>query len=424
MKTFQAIQKNEDLKKRFIVLFIALSIFKLGMYISPPFVDRSRLILGDGLGIFDMFTGGALSSFSIFAIGIMPYITASIIVMLLQTNVVPILMEWSQQGEHGQKKLKKLTYTLTLILAVLQSIGISIGFDRLYGLVPNATWWKFAIISIVLTLGTTILVLLGEWIEQKGIGKGISMIILAGILMSLPQGIMNLFTTKFADDSNMFLSSVSIILLILFVYALLLFAIYGNGAQRRIPTVSTAVNNKGIPQASQNFFPIPVITTGVIPVIFASALFSFPMLLVQLSENGKVVKYTEMFFSVEKPLGIIVYALLVFFFSIFYAMIQFDGKKLAKNLQESGLYIPTIRAGKETEIYFNLLVKQISQIGAIFLVSIAIVPMLIGLIVNLPQGIIFMGTSLLIVVSVGIDFHSQVRNEVQKTSYVGFYKHK
>lgn len=425
MNQLSRIYKNEGLRKRLIVLLIALSIFKVGMFIPAPFVNADAIRFGaeDGTALFNILTGGALSAFSIFAIGIMPYITASIIVMLLQTNVVPILMEWSEQGAHGQKKLKKLTYGLTLILALLQSVGISLGFDRLYGMVNEPTWWKFALISLVLTSGTVILVLLGEWIERRGIGKGISMIILAGIIMGLPKQIAFYYETNIAGtQENLFINIVVAILVVLAVYLLLLFTIFGNGSQRKIPMLHTMQSKA--PQyalkADRNFFPIAVITTGVIPVIFASALFSLPMLINELIDVKWHAKMTEWFFNFNSVGGIIVYALFVYIFSVFYALVQLNPKTIATNLHESNLYIPTVRAGKETEIYLEGTIKHLSKIGGFLLVAIATLPMIAALIFKLPQGFAFIGTSLLITVSVAVAFSQQVQQEVQRSSYYGF----
>ena len=403
------------------VLLIALGIFKLGMHVYVPFINRGVLEgfteQGGMFSVMNTFTGGALSTFSIFAVGIMPYITASIIVQLLQMDVVPKFVEWKEQGEYGQRKLKQTTYVLTFLFALIQSVGMTFSFNQMYaGLIANTSWWALVTIIGTLTLGTVILVVMGEIIEKKGIGKGISIIILAGILMTIPEIATKFFLTEFTGDDT-FLVIIKAVLIVAFIYALLVSIIIVNGGERKIPIQSSNVGKYGTASRGTNFLPIKINSAGVIPVIFASALFMLPITFAQMFGANKLTVFFEKYVSFTSVTGILLYALIIMMFTFFYAFVQIDPQKLADNLHMNGSFVPGIRPGKNTVEYFARVLVRLTCVGAVFLALVAVLPMLLGLGVTIPQELTMIGTSLIIVVSVVVDLNNQLQTEMLKSVY-------
>lgn len=430
MSHLNSLYKKKDLRKKLIVLFLCLGIFKIGMHVYVPGINRDVLkAMSHDDGIFSLmntFTGGALSNFSVFAIGIMPYITASIIVQLLQMDVVPKLTEWRNQGEMGKKKLKRFTYVLTIIIAFMQALMMSFGFNKMYaGLVKNPGVMSFVVITLVLTLGTAILVVLGEIIERKGIGKGISIIILAGILMTLPDHLAMYFDSEFTNvGDNLFLALIKTGLLVLFVYILLLSVIIVNGGERRVPIQSSNTGQFGTMSRNKNFLPVKINAAGVIPIIFASALFMMPVSIAGFFGDSKVEGFINTYFSYKSMTGIFIYALLIILFTYFYTFIQMDPEKLADNLYKSNSFIPTIRPGKNTEIYFRRLLMRLTVVGSMFLALVSILPMILGLLTVIPEQLMMSGASLIIIISVTVDLKSQLQVELAKSKYSFFTENK
>lgn len=410
MNLITGIFKNEDLRKRILFLMMCLMLYKIGTHITVPWVNADLLkgiATGEGaLSLVNSLNGGSLANFSIFAVGIMPYITSSIIIQLMQMGVVPTLTEWGRQGEAGQKKLKKLTFALTIVIAIIQSVGISFGFNKLYpGLVSNESIVTYLLIALVLTLGTVFLVIMGHFIDKKGIGKGISIIILSGILVSLPNNLAMYYDTEFTDAGDgLFISIIKTILLVLFAYALLVSIIIVNGAERRIPIQQSSA---GKLSSQKSFLPIKINASGVIPVIFASSLIMAPVTIANFY-GGKVATFVNSYISYTTVTGMILYVLIIIGFTYFYTFVQMDPKVISKNLKDNLSHIPSIRPGVETEDYLRKILVRLTLVGSIFLSVIVIAPMILGNIVTLPQQIVFGGTSIVIIVSVVIDLKSQV----------------
>lgn len=427
MNLIMKIYNNKDLKKRILFLMMCLMIYKVGMHITVPWVNADLLKgieSGQGaLSLVNSLNGGALASFSIFAVGIMPYIIASIIISLLQMDVVPTLTEWRKQGEIGRQKVKKLTYVVTGIIAIIQSLAMSFGFNKLYpGLVQSESLGVYLMIALVLTLGTVTLVIMGELIDKKGVGKGISMIILAGILMSLPNNLAMYYDMEFTNvGENLTLSIIKTVLLVIFVYALLVAVIIINGGERRVPIQHST---PGKANMKNSFLPFKINASGVIPVIFASAFITMPMTIADLSGANKVSSFINNYMSYTSISGIILYAIVIIGMTYFYTFLQMDPKALSKNLQDSGSHVPSIRPGKDTEVYFKNLLVRLTLVGSIFLAIIAISPMILGNAINLPQALTFGGTSIIIIVSVIVDLKSQVSSELISNNYSAITKHK
>lgn len=423
MGLFKSIFSVKDLRKRIGFVFLMLFLYKLGTYIVVPGIDSSMLKnlteQGGMFGFANMISGGALQRFSIFAIGIVPYITASIVVQLLQMDVVPKLTEWTKQGEKGQKKTKKLTRYLAIGLSLVQAFGLSLSFNKLYpGVVTNPTIGTYIMISLILTLGTVILMVMGELIEKKGIGQGMSVIITAGITMGIPTTLYMYYVSDIQNAANLFIAIIKTVLLVLVVAVLIIGIIFVQRAERRVP-IQYPNQNMGNYRST---LPIKINSAGVIPVIFSVSILMFPMTIAQFFSGNPVAQFIIKYFNYNNPVGMAFYALMIILFAYFYAFVQMNPEKIAENLKKSGGFIPGIRPGKSTEKYISSILAKLTLVGAIFLTILAVTPMVIGNVAGLPSQIQIGGTSLIIIVGVALDVASRVNSYLIDRKYNSFIK--
>ena len=425
---FQAF-RDADIRNKILFTLLMLVLYRIGNFIPVPGVNRTILdsLSNNMLGMMNLFSGGALHQFSIFAVGIMPYITASIIIQLLQADVLPKLTEWTNQGAAGEKKRKKLTRYLTVILALFQSTAISLGFNKLFpGLVPDPSFKTYAIIVIVLTLGTIVLMGMGELITKKGIGNGVSLIIFAGIVATMPTGIQQYYLTEFTEVKNgYFLPILKTAIILIVVILIMMLVIFIQQSSRKIP-VNYAVPNadKSGMQTQKSFLPLKVNSANVVPVIFAVSLFMFPTTIVNFMEVSDTTTWIKNVLDYTHPIGMTLYALLIIAFAFFYAFIAVDPKKMAENLKNQRGNIPGVRPGIETEQYLTKVLMRLTVVGSIFLALISIAPILISFVADLPQQVRIGGVSLLIMTSVVIETVSQINVSKMKKSYRGFLRKK
>lgn len=417
---------EKEVRSRVFFTLGLLLVFRLGTHITVPGVDAGALQGLSQTGLFtllDTFGGGALSSYSIFALGVSPYITSSIIVQLLQMDIIPKFKEWSEQGEVGRKKLNQATRYLTIALAFLQALGISYGFNALtgLGLVRNPNLATYVTIAIILTAGTMLVVWLGEMITVHGVGNGTSLIIFSGIVARIPQDLYHYYNIQIrnaGDELNQTL--VFSALLLLGSILLIVFVTWMENAKRNIPVrySKRAVSKEGAT------LPLKVNSAGVIPVIFASSFIMTPQIILNLfavgNQNERWFQILTSIFSLQEPLGIIFYALLIIVFTYFYAFIQVNPEKVAENLQKQNAYIPSVRPGRSTENYISYMLVRLSTVGAIYLAVISVLPIIAGGLWNLPTSLALGGTSLLIVVGVGLDTMRQLEGLLSKNNYKGF----
>lgn len=393
------------------------AVFRLGTHIPVPGVNPDALEhlfnSGNLFGLLDLFSGGALSKFSIFAMSITPYINASIIMQLLAV-VVPTLEEWSKEGAEGQKKTTKVTRYLTVVLAFLQAIGMSIG---LRAAIINPNPISVLIIAITLTAGTVFLMWVGEQITANGIGNGISLIIFAGIVAALPHSLGVMYQYLQAGTINYF----NLFLFLFIALAMVVFVVAIQQGQRRVPISYTkrVVGNKTYGGHSSHI-PLKVNQAGVIPIIFASSLLMFPATIGQFVSVGWIKTATS-YFQWGTPIHTVVYTLLIIFFTYFYTAVTLKIPDLADNLKKYGGFVPGIRPGKDTADYLDQIMTKITLAGAVFLALIAIFPTLIANATHI-QGVYFGGTALLIVVGVALDTMKQIESMVVMRHYEGFMK--
>ena len=389
--------KNKDIRKRILFTLFCLLIFIVGTTIPVPGVDSLKnLDFGD---LANAITGGSLRRFSIFALGVMPYISATIITSLLQMDIIPYFTELKESGAQGRQKINQINRFLGIGIAFIEGFGMS------FALVQNATAIDYVKITIILTAGTAFLLWMGDRITQKGIGNGISLLIMAGILATIPGSFVDTFESLVLDNSSLFLGIIEYILFILIYVIIIIAVVFVQESERRIP-IQYSNQTTSSYGAKQNYIPFKLNSANVMPVIFASVIFTVPTFIAGLmnSENG-FVTFVKKYVNYTTPSGFIVYVILIFAFSFFYTFIQVNPEELSKNLSRQGGYIPGVRPGKETIKYIKTVLGRITLIGALFISAIAGLPIVVSsfLNTNLPTSVSIGGTSILIIVGVALE---------------------
>lgn len=411
--------KITELRNKVLYTLMMFAVFRAGIHIPVPGVDASVIeslfTSGNLFGLLDLFAGGALSKFSIFAMSITPYINASIIMQLLQA-VVPQFEAWSKDGEDGRKKIAKVTRYGTVVLGFIQAFGMAYALRANAALVNNDLLSVF-VVAIILTAGTCLLMWIGEQITAYGIGNGISLIIFAGIVARLPEGIQTMVQYLQTGTINMFQAFLFAIIAI----AMIAVVVAVTQGQRRIPIqYAKRVVGRKMYGGHSTFLPLKVNQAGVIPIIFASSVLMFPVTLAQFIDSDMIRSIADLF-TWGTPLQTALYAVLIFIFTYFYTAISINIPDMADNMKKHGGFIPGIRAGKPTADYVDSVMTKITLAGAVFLAIVAIVPNFLGSITGV-QGIYFGGTALLIVVGVALDTMQQIESLMVTRHYKGFVK--
>ncbi|WP_068677138.1 preprotein translocase subunit SecY [Oceanobacillus sp. Castelsardo] len=428
-RTFSNLWRVADIRRKIIFTLLMLIVFRLGTFIPVPFTNNDAIDFMNSqqnvFGFLNTFGGGALQNFSIFAMGIMPYITASIIMQLLQMDIVPKFTEWKKQGEMGRKKLAQFTRYFTIVLAFIQAIAMSIGFNALAGgmLINNPNFAKFLVIAIVLTAGTAFLMWVGEQITAHGVGNGISIIIFAGIVAAVPNGVKQLYSQYFINPGDqLFINIVIVALIALVALAVVVGVVFVNQALRKIPVqYAKKLVNRSPVGGQSTHLPLKVNAAGVIPVIFAIAFIIAPSTVASFFD-GKVAATITQIFDYTQPIGMVIYIVLIIAFTYFYTFVQVNPEQMAENLQKQGGYIPGIRPGKNTETYLTRVINRLTLVGSIFLAVVSVLPIILGSLANLPTAVQIGGTSLLIVVGVALQTMKQLEGQLVKRHYKGFIK--
>ena len=416
--------KVPELRTRLMFTAALIALYRLGAFVPLPGISREAIASGIQTGqnaitgLFGVFTGGAFNNLSVFSLGIMPYITAAI-VMQLMTVAIPRLQELAKEGEQGQQKITQYTRYFTLALALLQSIAMVLFFRSAQGgnVLAGGTPIDFFLVIVTLTTGVMLTMWLGELISQRGLGNGISLIITVSILSQAPNAIRTLL-----EDGSV-LNMVILGLLAVLVVAAIVFV---NEGQRRVPiTYAKQQVGRRMSRGGTTYLPLKVNMAGVIPIIFASSLLIFPVVLGQLFAGGdpdSILGRLAAFFAPGNAPYLILYALLIVMFTYFYTAVQFNPIEHADNLKKTGGYVPGIRPGQPTAVYLNNVLTRITLFGAVFLALVAVFPYLITGVMNLPQSIFLGGTSMLIVVGVSLDTVRQLESQLMMRNYEGFLR--
>jgi preprotein translocase subunit SecY len=423
---FQNIFRIPELKKRLLFTLGLLIVYRIGVHVPVPGVDPVALASffarakGTILGLFDMFSGGALERLSVFALGIMPYISSSIILQLL-TVVVPHLDRLSKEGEQGRKKITQYTRYGTIILSIIQGFGISVGLENMMApggapvvIMPG---WGFRLLTMItLTSGTAFIMWLGEQITERGIGNGISLIIFSGIVVRIPSAISNTFRLLSTGELNIFY----VLILLVLMVAVVAFIIFIEQGQRRIPVqYAKRVIGRKLYGGQSTHLPLKINTSGVIPPIFASSIIMFPATIASFIKIGWIQRI-----AAEVKPGNLVYELLfigfIFFFAYFYTAVTFNPVDVADNMKKNGGFIPGIRPGKRTADYIDRVLTRITLGGALYVAAVCVLPSILISKFNVP--FYFGGTALMIVVGVAIDTMAQMESHMLTRHYEGFLK--
>ena len=419
---------TKDIRQRLLYTLMILVVFRIGTHITVPGVNASAIVTfanSGFFGILNTFSGGALSNFSIFSMGVSPYITASIVVQLLQMDILPTFVEWSKQGEVGRRKLNTATRYLTIVIGFFQAFAISFGFNAYanYGLINNPGISTYLLIALVLTAGTMFVTWLGDMITVNGISNGVSIIIFAGIVARMPHDIYEFYVNQLQGkaDEELYRAYGFTAALAVAIILVVMLVVYIEQAQRRLP-ISYSKRPTGANEAS--WLPLKINSAGVIPVIFASSFIALPQTVLsavhgQYSEASWYQVATNIF-DYQKPAGASLYIFLIVVFTYFYAFVQVNPEKVAENLQKQGGYILSVRPGKETEHYISGMLLRLSTVGALYLGGISLLPMIAAALWNLPRGLMLGGTNLLIVVGVALEISRQIEGRAIKRKYKGF----
>ncbi len=428
-RTLRNFMRVKDIRNKILFTLAMLVIYRIGCFIPVPGVNADILAMNDELSVFgvlNFFGGGALSNFSILAMGIMPYITASIIIQLLQMDVVPKFAEWAKQGEVGRRKLAQFTRYGTIVLGFIQALGMSYGFNNMANgaLIDNPGITTYLLIATVLTAGTAFLLWLGEQITSKGVGNGISIIIFAGIVSAIPSTLNQVYASMFEDAGDaLFLNIAIAVLIVLAIIAIVVGVIFIQQANRKVPIqYAKQVTGKGPVGGHNTHLPLKVNSAGVIPVIFAVSFIITPPTIASFFGENSVTTWITKTFDYTQPIGMILYVALIIAFSYFYAFIQVNPEQLSENLKKQGGYVPGIRPGKATQEYFTRVLYRLTFVGALFLSFIAVLPVIFIKLGNLPSSAQIGGTSLLIIVGVALDTMKQLESQLVKRHYKGFIK--
>ena len=417
LSALENIFKITELRQKVVFTLAMFIVFRAGTHIPVPGVNAAMIeqlfTSGNLFGLLDMFSGGALSKFSIFAMSITPYINASIILQLL-TVVIPTLEQWSKEGAEGYKKINKINRYATVVLGLIQAVGMAYG---LRVAINNPSLFSYAMIAITLTAGTVFLMWIGEQITAKGIGNGISLIIFAGIVSRLPDGLKVMFQYLQAGTINVFnvfIFAALAILMVAFVVAITI-------AHRKVPVqYAKRVVGRKMYGGHTSYIPLKVNQAGVIPIIFASSVLMFPVTIAQFIKVPWVQKIAG-YFAWGTPLQTTIYIIMIIFFTYFYTAVSMNIADMSDNIKKFGGFIPGLRPGKPTTDYLDKVMTRITLAGALFLAFIAIMPNLIVWITGI-SGIYFGGTALLIVVGVALDTMKQIESLVLMRHYQGFMK--
>ena len=430
MKKIASILKNKEIMNRILFTVLILFIFRIGAQITVPGVDPSGLDeylnSGSALSLMNLLGGGTLQTFSIFALGVSPYITAQIIVQLLSTDVLPALSELRRQGQYGRRKMEYATRYLTLMLGAVQAYGIikTIQNSSEVTFITDPQWYTYVYIIIIMLAGAMLVMWLGDQISVKGIGNGISMIIFAGIVCSLPRQIANAFTqyisvTNGFPEAQVIQGVFSFILYILAYLLIIGFVTFIELSQRKIPVQHSGKSGGQTPSmARASFLPIKINSAGVIPVIFASSIMMAPSVIAAFVDaNASNAEWLKVFSTSEMvdmggwkmPWGLIIYVVLTIAFTFFYANLQLNPEQIAENFQKNGSYIPGVKPGIETERYISKVLNRVTVIGALALAIIAALPSVLTLSgVFQDNSLVLGGTGMIIVVGVCLELNNQI----------------
>lgn len=426
IKTFVDFFRNREIRKKILFTLAMLLVYMIGKSIFVPGVDTTVLAAsmqsGGLIGMINLLGGGSLQTFSIFAMGVGPYITASIIIQLLSMDVIPYLSDLAKEGgQSGRNKMNRITRYLGAVLCFIQAFSMTYAFDNAYGLMADSSIASYGYVAMVLTAGTMFLLWIGDQITLHGVGNGVSMIIFAGIVSTLPFDFYNMFV-QMADQG--LLGQVQFWLFVVLMLVIIIVVVIMQLAVRKIPIQYSGGNGHRGGKDDMNHLPLKINSASVIPVIFAQSIITAPQIIATFVPNNSILTAIGNFLSPTTVWGLIIYAVLIVLFTFFYTDLQVNPEKIAENLQKSNAYIPLVRPGADTKRYISTVLMRITVLGAIALTFVAVLPYLLPMITSLPYASLMSigGTGIIIVVGVAMETTSQLKGQLTQKNYKGFFK--
>ena len=423
--------KKGELRQKVIFTLGILFVYRLGAAITIPSVNTGALSASDAtngiFGIMNLIGGGTLERFSLFSLGVSPYITSSIIIELLSMDVIPVLSQWRKEGNTGKKKKDRVTRYVTLFLATLQGGVLTYAFDTGYNILSDSSIWTYIYVVIIMIAGSMLAVWLGDQITNKGIGNGVSLLIFTGIVSNLPTSFITTFN-NLVDTSgkaiDMWLGIGWYALFVIVYLSIVIFVVFNEGAVRKIPIIYATSSNTTMRTKDQTHMPIKINSSGVIPVIFASSVLAAPRTIVSFMETSDVTNWINTIFNYQEPVGFVLYILMIIGFTFFYSNLQIDAEKISDDLKKNGGSIPGVRTGEDTKTYIKKVLNRITVVGSLSLCIIAAIPIITPIIwsqtanASLSLG----GTGLIIVTGVALETVRQIKTHITRKEYHGYIR--
>ena len=427
---FKEVFKKGELRRKVVFTLGILFVFRLGAGIVIPYIDTSAITsaaTSSGIfGIMNMLGGGTLEKFSLFSLGVSPYITSSIIIELLSMDVIPALAQWNKEGNTGKKKKDKVTRVLTLALAIIQGGSLTYAFDKGYSILASSSIWTYVYVVIVMAAGSMFTMWLGDQITIKGVGNGTSLLIFTGIVANLPNSFISSFKSMVTFGST-YKTAISLAWYILFVIvylAIVVFVVFEEGAIRKIPIIY-ATNTQTVMHTKESTnLPIKINSSSVIPVIFAASVLAAPRTIISFMKSTSTTQMIDNILNYQKPIGFVLYIVMIILFTFFYSNLQIDAKKISEDLKKSGGAIPGVRTGDDTKKYIGTVLNRVTVVGSLFLAIIASIPIIAPEIWKMTSNnaLSLGGTGLIIVTGVALETVRAIKSMLTRREYHGYIR--
>lgn len=427
---FKEVFKKGELRRKVVFTLGILFVFRLGAGIVIPYIDTSAITsaaTSSGIfGIMNMLGGGTLEKFSLFSLGVSPYITSSIIIELLSMDVIPALAQWNKEGNTGKKKKDKVTRVLTLALAIIQGGSLTYAFDKGYSILASSSIWTYVYVVIVMAAGSMFTMWLGDQITIKGVGNGTSLLIFTGIVANLPNSFISSFKSMVTFGSA-YKTATSLAWCILFVIvylAIVVFVVFEEGAIRKIPIIY-ATNTQTVMHTKESTnLPIKINSSSVIPVIFAASVLAAPRTIISFMKSTSTTQMIDNILNYQKPIGFVIYIVMIILFTFFYSNLQIDAKKISEDLKKSGGAIPGVRTGDDTKKYIGTVLNRVTVVGSLFLAIIASIPIIAPEIWKMTSNnaLSLGGTGLIIVTGVALETVRAIKSMLTRREYHGYIR--
>lgn len=428
---FKNVFKKGELRRRIMFTLGMLFVFRLGAAITIPSINADAITASAAnsgiLGIMNMLGGGMLEKFSIFSLGISPYITSSIIIELLSMDVIPVLAQWQKEGNTGKKKKDRVTRYVTLVLAAIQGGSLTYAFDNMYGILGSSSLWNYAYVVLVMIAGSMLAMWMGDQITQKGVGNGTSLLIFTGIVASLPTNFITTFNNLVSFDKGtqtMILGILWYALFVIVYLAIVIFVVFNEGAVRKIPIMYATNSNPTMRTKDTTHMPIKINSSGVLPVIFAASVLAAPRTIISFMDSNNITRTIDTILNYQEPFGFCLYLLMIVLFAFFYSNLQIDAHKISNDLKKNGGSIPGVRTGLDTEKFISTVLNRVTVVGSIFLVIVAAIPIITPVIWSQTSNaaLTLGGTGLIIITGVALETTRQIKTLITRKEYHGYIR--